>query len=206
MTMKSDKTLFYKKWIFFLTFCILEWCVFLIAKNHSSVKFELIHAGIFSSILVFYMNKNNCLHKTYGIHLCHPVSQLICSLVTAFVLLLTYFPFITDFRFWIYHELHLLYDFPISSLGLILLTAIYTEFVWRCFFLSFLTELTSETFSLISTSLLSGMLYFSGDFSATHLMQMVLFGFVMGYLRCKSPEKFSLFSLTIIHMIWCLPH
>lgn len=205
MKINSTKLLTLKKWIFFLIFCVSELCVSFFIGIYSSLVLKVIHISVFSTLLILYMIKSSHSLKYYGIHLQYPISQIYCSITTFLVLLLLYYQ-IADFDLWRYHELRLLQALSVSYFFQTLLTAIYIEFVWHCFFLSLLKELTTETFSLIFTSILCGVLYFPMNFSINLLIQTISFSFVMGYLRCKSPEKFTLFSLTLIHIFWNLLH
>ena len=195
----------FKKYLFFFIFCTLELYFSFMKKNYSSIKLDFIHVLIVLGILILCIHKSNYSYQDLGIHLSHPFSQLICSLFTVTVLLLSYY-YLNDFQVWIYRELRLLRSMSVSYFLLALLISIYSEFVWRCFFLSFLKELTNKTFSLIFTSILCGLVYFPANPDIIHLMHTALLGFIMDYLRYNSPEKFTLFSLTIIHLLWILLH
>lgn len=99
--------------IYFFHFLYTGTILFFHEKNYSSIKLDVIHVLIVLGILILCIHKSNYSYQDLGIHLSHPFSQLICSLFTVTVLLLSYY-YLNDFQVWIYRELRLLRSMSVS--------------------------------------------------------------------------------------------
>ena len=76
------------------------------------------------------------------------------------------------------------------------------EIIWRGFILTLFTRKFNSYYSIIITSILFGLVHFPYSFSATHVLNTCISSIIYCYLRIHSPEKFSVFSLTITHFLW----
>ena len=84
----------------------------------------------------------------------------------------------------------------------IFFNALSEELIWRGFILKFLTQKNSIFCSIIITSILFGVMHFPVSFSFLQVINSCVISIVYCFLRIHSPEKFSIFSLTITHFLW----
>lgn len=91
----------------------------------------------------------------------------------------------------------------VLSLLSALIYASYEEVLFRGFLLTFFQKLFKKPiFSILLSAIIFGIIHYPNGPQIGYCIYTFSFGLVLGYLRLKSPENFTIFSLSIAHGLY----
>jgi len=143
----------------------------------------------------------------YGLYLKKIHIQIISGILLAMVidyLLLQSSMNIASGIFYIKRYVEKLISNPVNILVFFnpLIYAIREECVYRGFLLSFFQRLfNSPILSISLSAALFGVSHYPSYYSIDQVVFALIYGVILGYLRLKEPEKFTLFSLSLAHFL-----